>query len=703
MRNNGTVTQREYALPEGVAIISKTDEKGRITWVNQDFIDSSGYAESELIGQPHNLLRHPDMPTEAFRDLWETVKSGRPWSGLVKNRRKDGDHYWVRASVTPLVEGGFMSIRQRPGRDEVSAAEALYRQMRSYAGIHLYRGGVYTDRLSLAWAKWAGNLRVAQRIWAMVAFVVILLLALGLSSSMVIEQDMASLKSVYEDRAVPLRDLAKIQILLQENTAEVLRGYQHAPGSFTAAMHDHPAAVHTDNIDRNRAEIDRLWQAYAATALTPEEKVLADAFVAKRSEYVRTYLLPAADEIRSGKFGAPPLLAFLQASRGAGAETRVLMEKLLALQADVAKSEYEAAVARYAEVRQIKFIVGGVTLLALLLSATLLVRAIARPLRAVSDAAQSIASGRLATALPASRGDEIGDMVVQLTRMRDNLFEMVYALRRNAGGLAESAGELRDSSGIAARSAEHQSNSASSMAAAVEQMSVSIDQVGEHARDAHAVAQESGAASRQGGAVILKAAAGMRLIAAAVTASADTIRMLEGYSSEISAIVNVIKEIADQTNLLALNAAIEAARAGEQGRGFAVVADEVRKLAERTSSSTQQIAGMIERIQSGAQKAVVEMEASVVQVGEGVRTAQAAGDSMTGIQTGTERVTRSVDDIVLALKEQSIAAQEIAQNVEKIAQVCEENSAVAQQTAAAALRLNEMASTLRTDSGRFQV
>jgi methyl-accepting chemotaxis protein len=294
-------------------------------------------------------------------------------------------------------------------------------------------------------------------------------------------------------------------------------------------------------------------------------------------------------------------------------------------------------------------------------------------------------------------------MVVQLTRMRDNLFEMVYALRRNAGGLAESAGELRDSSGIAARSAEHQSNSASSMAAAVEQMSVSIDQVGEHARDAHAVAQESGAASRQGGAVILKAAAGMRLIAAAVTASADTIRMLEGYSSEISAIVNVIKEIADQTNLLALNAAIEAARAGEQGRGFAVVADEVRKLAERTSSSTQQIAGMIERIQSGAQKAVVEMEASVVQVGEGVRTAQAAGDSMTGIQTGTERVTRSVDDIVLALKEQSIAAQEIAQNVEKIAQVCEENSAVAQQTAAAALRLNEMASTLRTDSGRFQV
>lgn len=141
MRLNMPVTQREYVLRDGIAIISKTDAKGRITHVNRDFVESSGYTESELIGQPHNLLRHPDMPAEAFRDLWETIRAGRPWSGLVKNRRKDGDHYWVRASVTPLEDGGYMSVRQKPGREEVLEAERLYRAMREgNSRIALFHG-----------------------------------------------------------------------------------------------------------------------------------------------------------------------------------------------------------------------------------------------------------------------------------------------------------------------------------------------------------------------------------------------------------------------------------------------------------------------------------------------------------------------------------------------------------------------------------
>ena len=703
MRNNQPVTQREYVLRDGIAIISKTDAKGRITHVNQDFVESSGYQESELIGQPHNLLRHPDMPAEAFRDLWDTIKSGRPWSGLVKNRRKDGDHYWVRASVTPLIDGGFMSVRQKPGREEVAAAENLYRDMREGRGhIRLYRGGVHRGA-GLAWAKLIGNTRVSHRLWALVGFALLLLILMGVNAMRLVEQDMTSLKTVYENRAVPLRDLARMQVLLQENAAEVLRGYQHQPDSFTASMHTHPATLHVERIEQNRDAIDQLWQAYMATTMDAEERALAEAFEAKRGEYVRGFLMPAAEQIRSGEFAAEPLLAFLRAGQGAGAETRQLMEKLLALQADVAKQEYEAAVARYHFARDLTIGLVAVAALALLLLAALLSRAIVRPLRATSDAALAIASGDVTAAMPAARGDEVGDMVVQLTRMRDNLFEMVYSIRRNAEALGRDAGELTTSAGVAARSAEEQSESASSMAAAVEEMSVSIDQVGEHAREAHDISHQSGEASRQGGEVILRAADGMSLIADTVTGSAETIRALEGYSSEISAIVGVIKEIADQTNLLALNAAIEAARAGEQGRGFAVVADEVRKLAERTSSSTQQIGGMIERIQSGARKAVTEMEASVAQVGEGVRTAQAAGNSVAGIQDGTRRVTQSVDDIVLALKEQGVAAQDIAQNVERIAQMCEENSAVARQTSAAAERLNDMAAALRADAGRFRV
>lgn len=133
MRRNEPITQQEYPVPHGGSLVSTTDLKGRITYCNPTFIEVSGYTREELLGQPHNLIRHPDMPEEAFRDLWATVSSGRPWSACVKNRRKNGDHYWVFANVTPLMENGkpvgYMSVRSVPERDEVARAEALYRKM----------------------------------------------------------------------------------------------------------------------------------------------------------------------------------------------------------------------------------------------------------------------------------------------------------------------------------------------------------------------------------------------------------------------------------------------------------------------------------------------------------------------------------------------------------------------------------------------
>ena len=118
MRNNQPVSGREFTFPADQTLISVTDLKGRITYCNKNFIAVSGYTEDELLGQPHNLVRHPDMPEEAFRDLWATIESGRPWTALVKNRRKTGDHYWVRANATPVRDGdrilGYLSVRTRP-------------------------------------------------------------------------------------------------------------------------------------------------------------------------------------------------------------------------------------------------------------------------------------------------------------------------------------------------------------------------------------------------------------------------------------------------------------------------------------------------------------------------------------------------------------------------------------------------------------
>ena len=128
MRINLPVTQQNYDYPGEELLVSSTNTKGEITHCNQAFVRVSGYGVEELIGQPHNIIRHPDMPAEAYRDMWRTIGRGEPWTGLVKNRRKNGDHYWVRANVTPIMEGGkprgYMSVRTKPSAQECAAASA---------------------------------------------------------------------------------------------------------------------------------------------------------------------------------------------------------------------------------------------------------------------------------------------------------------------------------------------------------------------------------------------------------------------------------------------------------------------------------------------------------------------------------------------------------------------------------------------------
>jgi len=171
MRNNQPVVDQEYVLPEGEVIVTRTDLKGRITYVNDAFCRSCQFTREELIGQPHNIVRHPDMPPEAFADLWETIKSGRPWSALVKNRRKSGGFYWVRANVTPVLAGarvaGYMSVRTRPQAAEIETADALYRAMRE--------GRARNARLLRGKLRHTGLLGLVERAMTMSFFVRVLI------------------------------------------------------------------------------------------------------------------------------------------------------------------------------------------------------------------------------------------------------------------------------------------------------------------------------------------------------------------------------------------------------------------------------------------------------------------------------------------------------------------------------------------------
>jgi len=312
-----------------------------------------------------------------------------------------------------------------------------------------------------------------------------------------------------------------------------------------------------------------------------------------------------------------------------------------------------------------------------------------------------IAAGDLTSDVKCQPGDTTS-LLAGMKEMQDTLRRMIQEIVGGAERLATASDELLHASEEVAQSARLQSEAASAMAAAVEEMTVSIDQVAHNAGEAHGISEEAGSTSQQGTAIIQNAAVEMRKIADAVQSSSAIIEELGQQTDQITSIVNTIREIADQTNLLALNAAIEAARAGEQGRGFAVVADEVRKLAERTSLSTTEIAGMVEKIQNGTRNAVASMQSGVSQADRGVALANEAGESIVSIRDGALRVVDVVNDISSSIREQSSASSDIAKNIEQIAQMSEESAQAVQHTTAAARHLQELSTELHASVSRFK-
>ncbi|MDQ0649785.1 methyl-accepting chemotaxis protein [Pseudomonas cedrina] len=348
----------------------------------------------------------------------------------------------------------------------------------------------------------------------------------------------------------------------------------------------------------------------------------------------------------------------------------------------------------------ILFLGGASAAILSLILATTLGRSTTRRLQLAIDAATAIANGKLDTVIDTSSHDELPKA---FDRMQKRLREMIQQISQAANQLVVSVQQISGASEQLSSAIQEQSTSASMMAATIEELTVSIHHVSENADEAHQLASRSGQQSKDGARVIENTLTSMNGIARTVQHSSTQVAGLGQHSEQISSIISVIQGIADQTNLLALNAAIEAARAGEQGRGFAVVADEVRLLAQNTGKSTQEISAMIEKIQAGVRDTVESMRGGVLEVNQGVETAGTAGQAIIEIRDSSDKVLHVVDQISFALREQTAASQDVARTVERSAQMAEMNNVSVQELLKTSGGLKSLATSLQQEVSKFQL
>jgi len=327
-----------------------------------------------------------------------------------------------------------------------------------------------------------------------------------------------------------------------------------------------------------------------------------------------------------------------------------------------------------------------------------------KPLTASVELANHIANRNLGVEdLPVLAEDEIGSTTAALNTMKNNLRGVIQSIASTAEHVASATEELSSSATLQSQSAQGQTDQAAHVATAMQEMSSTVLQVSENSNKAAESSRQAAETARHGGTIVENTLTKMRVIAGSVSGTARKMEELGKSSDQIGRIIGVIDEIADQTNLLALNAAIEAARAGEQGRGFAVVADEVRKLAERTTTATKEIAQMIKSIQDETRTAVTAMETGTKQVEEGVQSTAQAGDSLREIIRMAEEVGEMITHIATAATEQSSASEEVNNNMDQIAKLVKESATGAQESAKACQDLSELALDLQKMVGDFKL
>ena len=523
MRRTGPVTGNEVTYASDQELVSATDLKGVITFANKEFCSIAKYSQDELIGQAHNMIRHPDMPQIAFKMLWDTVRTGKPWMGIVKNRCKDGDHYWVSAYVTPSIEYskvvGYESVRVKPSASAVERAKVTYQRINE--------GKSMVPAVELWWQQ--------------------------------------------------------LQIFI-----------------------------------------------FVAITLVIFSSVL-------------TLLL-----------------------NGSGVSTYIL------------------------------------STLASVLVAIPVVSVAKRHIHQAAQQARQFVNDPLATYIYTGRTDDLGAVLFFQLSQRQHLRTVLGRFSESAKEVLEKSIQVEAQSDSSHQSMANQQQETTAVAVSIQQMAVAVHEVASSATNT-SVATSSAVEDLQKGNTILQSAnQAIQNMSENISELATIVTQLKADNEKIGSVVGVIGAIAEQTNLLALNAAIEAARAGEQGRGFAVVADEVRTLAQRTQESTQHIQEIIEDLAGATDKAALQMEGCHELSERSVLEVANVGSALDGITGAVNNIDGLSQQIAAASEEQSAVAADIDSKTQAISSIAETTQYDAQTTARISHELSTLAQRQFDLIERFQ-
>jgi methyl-accepting chemotaxis protein len=513
-----------------------------------------------------------------------------------------------------------------------------------------------------------------------------------------------SIELMYKENLVNTSQISQIMALMRDNRIQLLLSLQHNPTDpEVVKMHDHPLNFHTDQVIKNIEEITVIWKQYTSSGtFNAEEKKMADDYAEKRMLFVNEGLLATREAILAGKYEDAVNITLTKTNPLFKA-ANVAAQKLYDNEKEQAKKAHEDAVSHYHIILTLVIAAIVLSIMVTLVLGVIIIRSITRSAAQLIKASADMAHGDLSQRLHLAGRDEFGIIGQSFDAMADSFVQALHKVADASTHVSVAASQVNATAERIATGAEEVASQTATVATAGEEMSATSGNIAQNCLMAAEGAQLAAQSASKGSVVVDATIAVMALIAEKVQESARTVDGLGARSNQIGAIIGTIEDIADQTNLLALNAAIEAARAGEQGRGFAVVADEVRALAERTTRATKEIDSMIKAIQNETKGAVAAMELGVQQVEAGTIEAAKSGDALRDILRQVNEVATQVHQIATAAEEQTATTHEISNNMQRITHVVRDTASGAHQSATAASQLQGNAEELQRLVRQFKL